>query len=138
MPIWLFSSWAQATVITSYSIHYTKLYDPQGADDEEHHDKYGENERQNVPARLRGAVQVQKVVQVHQDLDHSRHEDTGHNNPVRQCGALHRITSYNVCYTKLLRGGFQIFYAFRQETYDLGKGSRARHGDLTPKNWSSF
>ena len=59
-------------VITSYSIHYTKLYEHDNGDD-------------LVDCFLAGVK-----------VGHTLHYQAGH-----------RITSYNVCYTKLLRGAQQ-------------------------------
>ena len=86
-------------VITSYSIHYTKLYDVTGL--------------QAAPpwsARtgrawiVRGAALAQRPTeildQVVDGFDPHRHPDQAVGQP--QPGPL-RITSYNVCYTKLLR-----------------------------------
>ena len=64
----------EAHVITSYSIHYTKLYDAL------------ERQRSLANGGRAGAVVAQYVAR--RPLDSNR---------------LTRITSYNVCYTKLLR-----------------------------------
>ena len=76
------------SVITSYSIHYTKLYDP------------GVGERDLADVGVDGVLPA-AVRALELDLD-ARAPFPG---PVDDIVALHlgRITSYNVCYTKLLR-----------------------------------
>ena len=79
----------QKNVITSYSIHYTKLYDVQGK-------RRLPDVRQLARAAEPGQL-LEHLVDVRtQRLVRSEHPEIG----VQTRG---RITSYNVCYTKLLR-----------------------------------
>ena len=91
---------AALRVITSYSIHYTKLYE----DGDEPGTRRGE-----VPQLLQGAPGAQQSL-LHQVLGGVRAvaEPEGVVLQVaavglHQCFEQRRITSYNVCYTKLLR-----------------------------------
>ena len=100
--------WSEASVITSYSIHYTKLYD-----------LVKRFTGQEVPAtgvsvgvdrllaalrakgRIGGTAQGPVVVTV---MDRDRMGDyLAMASELRRAGIRARITSYNVCYTKLLR-----------------------------------
>ena len=67
-------------VITSYSIHYTKLY--------EYHGKLGKSVPLN-PFKDSATIHSQNLERIIQYNDLNDRE--------------YRITSYNVCYTKLLR-----------------------------------
>ena len=77
------------TVITSYSIHYTKLYESvlQNVRFHDHLRAGGEDFlfTFDVVARIKSFVQITDVVACH------------------RYSKISRITSYNVCYTKLLR-----------------------------------
>ena len=81
-------------VITSYSIHYTKLYDLLGARRQaEGLEALGQIAGgQGLAGRARGA----SFEQVGRQIGHVHLERA-------KCRVLFRITSYNVCYTKLLR-----------------------------------
>ena len=87
---------AEVTVITSYSIHYTKLYD---------------RVHTEIGRHCKGAVIRNKRVPVDYILhDSDMVRIIRDEKPVRfeqemltRCKTPNRITSYNVCYTKLLR-----------------------------------
>ena len=74
----------QAHVITSYSIHYTKLYDKHYTADLYIKSNF---EFQNIP----------KIIKQQEMDDGRKFKDYFKEN------VTYRITSYNVCYTKLLR-----------------------------------
>ena len=82
------SEWNEGIVITSYSIHYTKLY-----------------EKQIDPAEY--TKDISKLPKEEQDLFNDGYKFNG-NEWIKTVDASKmskedRITSYNVCYTKLLR-----------------------------------
>ena len=84
-------------VITSYSIHYTKLYDTE-ADHEGFSFRLGRGHLPALPVVARGLPPGPGSLPAGVELP--RRADA----PVRLFfGKQPRITSYNVCYTKLLR-----------------------------------
>ena len=88
-----------ADVITSYSIHYTKLYDYQPAvfvDDIDHVDRFA------VPAEAANLAKslLHRPFRLQCDIVRS---DEAADAVFRVTEQTFRITSYNVCYTKLLR-----------------------------------
>ena len=74
-------------VITSYSIHYTKLYDGAAIS----------VEREEALGKCRGTA----VLVEQREVRHSQHRQPSCLSVA--CPIIDRITSYNVCYTKLLR-----------------------------------
>ena len=100
-----------AIVITSYSIHYTKLYEDQrGIARHEFVFQVGDlsiqRDRFDRAMRLqhdRAAGRVVTTAGFHADV--AVLDDVGATDSVRGAKAIEglRITSYNVCYTKLLR-----------------------------------
>ena len=95
----------ESYVITSYSIHYTKLYE----------DVYNENDKCSLPKMLSESKYnvYQKKSTDENSRDQVKNTRTSQNigmdikkilfgNGARNEGET-RITSYNVCYTKLLR-----------------------------------
>ena len=87
-------------VITSYSIHYTKLYDrvfERGAEDRECGQFADEHfVGDTVPVRVDAVT----------DSLHRLHAEMEHHRALAEVANRRRITSYNVCYTKLLRASF--------------------------------
>ena len=81
-------------VITSYSIHYTKLYDFTAAENMPHWGR-----QLNVINPMSYFIRVIRMVL----LKGSGFSDIRHELLAISVYAVCRITSYNVCYTKLLR-----------------------------------
>ena len=86
-----------ATVITSYSIHYTKLYDP-GYKPEIENGKG----ILRIPADKVGEQTWKGTMVVVGPDGQNREYPLEHTYRVAEPNVV-RITSYNVCYTKLLR-----------------------------------
>ena len=89
-----------ASVITSYSIHYTKLYD-----DEDLTDKKRTAAEVAVPVLYDFEPQTGKAIatRVAEIFDYVHNEARRTLSDAALQAELDRITSYNVCYTKLLR-----------------------------------
>ena len=83
------SSSVTAIVITSYSIHYTKLYEEKS---------YGDPQRNIL------MVDNQKALGIGLSMESGENiVEVGKRVEARLAELENRITSYNVCYTKLLR-----------------------------------
>ena len=95
-------------VITSYSIHYTKLYD--GKDD------VAVKRIINIPKRGIGATSIAKVQEYADARNISFYDACKEADQIMTLGKSaeklkpFRITSYNVCYTKLLRNIRFLFF----------------------------
>ena len=86
---------SESDVITSYSIHYTKLYDKgcrSWNNSDDGYDLWG----------TEVSVLIDSCWAFYNGYDPDNDPDTFYGNGVGF--KLGRITSYNVCYTKLLRG----------------------------------
>ena len=104
----------QHSVITSYSIHYTKLYDTRtymtrhGAgkfNTEVNKDVIGSNiiDMTNVPNEFQDTLRYGKLNLETMNRYISEDFDKAYYDTKKSLMITHRITSYNVCYTKLLR-----------------------------------
>ena len=85
----------QVSVITSYSIHYTKLYEP--APQEVLDDPDFKKTSKTIVKQIVGIRLLLDVTEYRADVYYNA-----------------RITSYNVCYTKLLRRKCWIIYGKRR------------------------
>ena len=83
-------------VITSYSIHYTKLYDCSGSKEVSFQRLYGDTRyyiQLSTQGKHRDAFTLTQI------------RGGGIDQTALLNSLISRITSYNVCYTKLLRTG---------------------------------